>query len=252
MAYSLEELLARPKLERPYYWDKFLPVGGRCLIAAEWKSYKSFLTMNVAYDLACGIEPLSGGAPEGDGITVLYIEQEIGEEGVHSRYERIHEARGENERAAKNLILQPKDKGFKLFESGLSELVRAIQPHVIILDPLRKFHSFDESSSKEVLRMLNEITDLQRAADEGREAGTCSSILVHHMGKTSEYRDKRSAESIRGSALFVDDPDAIAAISKVPHKDYQIELDWTLRHAEEPPKMRIELDRKSFSFRRVG
>jgi RecA-family ATPase len=258
VALSLHELLVTPADPTFYLCFPLLPKGGRVVIGAPPKHFKSMLALNMAYDLAEGGALL--GVTKGDGdplwrvknpLTVLYVEKEIGQYRVRERMERIHGKRG-GSLAPYNVHYVCKDKAHEFTldsEYGLGKLrheIEAKRPDVLVLDPLRKFHEADEDSSTEMVKVFKNLDSLQK---EFKFATIC----VHHTGKRSEWRDQGDPESLRGSSEIFADVDSVIMLSRpVKTDNHVLRLSFTLRSSEDPKPVLMRFDKDSYTFQWEG
>lgn len=255
MSVTLDELLSQPTDSAYYLSWPLIPRGGRILIGAPTKHYKSMLTLNLAYDLAEG-SPLLGLTKE-DGsplwtvkrpLSVLYGEKEIGRYRLQERLRRIHATRG-GELALENLHFEPKGNQIMLdSEHGINELRKRLdecQPDILVIDPFRKFHSSDEDSSTEMVKVVYTLDAIQR---DYRDLTT---IILHHTGKRSEFRSPTDPESLRGSSLIFDDCDTAIMIDRpIKTNTEVIRLNFVLRSAADPKPVTLQFDTEQFVFRR--
>jgi RecA-family ATPase len=254
VAVSLGELLAQPADPTYYLVFPLLPRGGRLLIGAPPKSKKSMLALNMAYDLAEGLPLLGLRDKDGDGLwrpkrpyTVLYVENEIGQYRLKERMTQIQSARS-GDVAPSNLYFEPKGSGIMLdTPEGLGILkarIDALKPDVLVIDPLRKFHTQDEDSSTEMVKVFKTIDALQ-------EENGLTVVMVHHAGKRSEFRDAESPESLRGSSEIFADGDTFVIVSQPAKSDDNLlKLSFTLRSGENPRPLHLKFDPSTFTFRR--
>lgn len=254
MAVKLSDLLAMPADPTYYHVFPILPKGGRMVIGAPPKSKKSFLALNMAYDLAAGTAFLGLRNSDGDAmwpvkrpLTVLVVEQEIGKFRVKERMTQIHSYR-KNAVAAENLYLASKDRACTLDTvegtTALAAHIEPIKPDIVILDPLRKFHTRDEDSSTEMEKVMRSLDMLQ-------DKYGFTLILIHHAAKRSEMRDPDDPESLRGSGHIFADADTVAMMSKpVKTNDNLIRVSWVLRSSENPHPLLLNFQADSYTFTR--
>jgi RecA-family ATPase len=251
---TLDELLKTPADNTFYLSWPLIPRGGRIIIGAPAKHYKSMLALNLAYDLAegiplCGLKKRDGSPlwPVKRPYVVLYVEKEIGKYRLKERMEKIHSAL-DGEIALDNLYLDPKGNQVLLdVPSGITALEKRldkINPDVLILDPLRKFHVQDEDSSTEMVRVMSHLDAIQQKYHD------LTTIVLHHTGKRSEFRDQRKPEALRGSSLMFDDADTVIMMSREnPNKPENIQLNFVLRSAEDPKPVNLVFDKETFLFK---
>lgn len=252
MTVSLEQLLSMPADKTFYLAFPLLPKGGRVMIGAPPKHKKSMIALNMAYDLAEGLPLLGLTSKDGEPLwrpkrpyTVLYCEQEIGQYRLKERLEKIHSYRN-GVIARGNLHFEPKGSGIMLdTPEGMAILaakVGALKPDVVVLDPLRKFHTKDEDSSTEMVKVF-------KAVDKLQEEYGVTVIMVHHAGKKSEFRDGSSPESLRGSSEIYADGDTFVMIEQpVKTDDNVLRLNFSLRSAENPRPVMLRFRDESLTF----
>lgn len=193
----LDEFLARPLPEVTHRIAGLWPVGGRILLAAQWKAGKTTLRDNVIRALVDGhqfldthpVDPVTTG-------TVTLIDNELDErtlqrwlddQGFHHQH-RVHVRPLRGQVATFN-ILDP------TIRTQWADQLRAAHTNVLVLDCLRPFlDAFGLSEDKDAGRFLTALDAL------AHEAGIDELLLVHHMGHGSE----RS----RGDSRLRDWPDA--------------------------------------------
>lgn len=247
MALSLEQLLVQRADPMYYFCFPLLPKGGRMVIGAPPKHFKSMLALNIAYDLAEGGKVFDSYEVKRP-LSVLYVEKEIGQHRVKERMERIHQWRN-GDVAPGNLHFLCKGNGCSLdTDFGKEALVReieAVKPDVIVLDPLRKFHTSDEDSSTEMVKVF-------KALDEIQEQHDVTAILLHHAAKRSEFRDGSNPESLRGSSEIYADGDTYIMLDKpIKGNDKTIRLHFSLRSAADPKPLMLRFNDETYSFERV-
>ncbi len=71
----------------------------------------------------------------------------------------------------------------------LLETVRALQPRLLLLDPLVRLHNVDENDAQQVSALLAGLRDLQRRCD-------LAIVIVHHARKAPATQD---GQALRGS-----------------------------------------------------
>lgn len=253
---SLQELLTLPADPTYYLSFPLIPKGGRIVIGAPPKHFKSMLALNLAYDLA-EAEPLWG-LKKADGgalwevkrpLSILYVEQEIGRYRVKERMEKIHGARG-GELAPLNLHFECKGSGIMLDtdvgRSILEERVEQLKPDVLVIDPLRKFHTQDEDSSTEMVKVFKALDNIQ-------ERHELTALILHHTSKRSEFRDPSDPESLRGSGEIFADGDTFIMLTKpIKGNDNIIRLHFNIRSSASPKPVTLEFDEGTYLFKKQG
>lgn len=202
-----------------------LPVHAKLVIGGEPKARKSYFVLNVAIDLARG-RPLFGAYYDSDtgmnqkpifpvtkAYKVLYIENEIGHEGLQ---ERLFPMLGGVLDDPMPLYITSRNLSLRMDEPEgkklLAEQIASVQPDVVIIDPLAKFHHLDENSSQEMGYVL-------RTGDEWMRDFGCSVIYVHHTGHQNPQAPRVGGDKLRGSTAIFGDADSIIIVENTSGKN---------------------------------
>lgn len=219
-----------------------LPVGGKMIVAGSPKANKSFFVLNMMLDLVRGRRVFDATYKNGHAVLpvaqpwrVLYLEQELGEQGL---LERLRGKEGRPGLAAGldpeglQLFIQPRDTAMRLDtpegRDYISNIVKEIKPDVTVLDPMAKFHLSDENSAQEMGAVL-------RVADHLVEDFGTAIVLVHHIGKQSEDNPRRGGDRLRGSSAIFGDVDTVCEVTRKSnehHPEPVLELSFELRRGE--------------------
>lgn len=192
---SLSELLAEPDMPTPYRIEGLLPLGGRVVMAAQYKSGKTVTVNNLVRCLVDGDQFLArySTAPVTGKVAIVDTEMDRGmlrrwlkEQGI-ARHDRVQVEllRG---RLTEFDILSPtgRDKWVEHF--------RSLGVDVLILDCLRPIlDAFGLNENTDAGTFLVAIDEL------AKRAGIRELVVVHHMG--------HGAERARGSSRLRDWPD---------------------------------------------
>ena len=162
---------------------------------------------------------------------VLYIQQEVATAEVQKRLRLMTKALPTN----LELYLWS-ERGLRLDTQSILERMReniaAVNPDVIILDPLRRFHGIDENSSQQVGRFV----ELLETFAEGR-----SIIIVHHTGKPNPEYQQEGGYAGRGSSVWFDSGATYLNLQPLLN-DWTHQITFSKRYGEPLPKMTIERD----------
>ena len=178
---------------------------------------KPFLTINLALSIASGSDFSGFKVPKPKKVLSF-------SRAVYATRDRLKKmAKDKNQ----NLIV-----GFPHYlpintEDGyhsLYNLVKEVNPDVLILDPLIKFHDVDENSASQMSDVLGKIRTMMAELK-------LSVILVHHTGKV--------CRGGRGSSVIVGDYDSCIEICKSDNGNVSLKFD--MRHVETPPTKKIDL-----------
>lgn len=268
---TLQELLRDPAREVPS-WIRpgFLPKGGKLLFGGAAKIGKSLIMLEIARALAAGVRPFDYhhlDVPEP--ARVLIIEQEIGEAGLRKRADLIF-AEGRGRAATSRIHVVSKDPLLVLSDpAGRSRLrwyVEQVEPDVLILDPISKFHYYDESDPAQIGQLLGYLDALIRE----HSARGMSIIFSHHFRKgpaTDQTRagyDPLDPYNFGGSRKWFDDPDTLVTLVREPRaqggrldrqasaRSWRLRARITMRHDEDPGDIYLDVNREGHLEVRYG
>lgn len=234
--------MAREEARIPHIVGRgVLPVKGKMIIFGDPKTNKSYIALNMGLALAQGRNVfdavLRNGAvllPVKQSYPVLYIEQEIGSEGLRERLSTMVEN-------ADGIPLYIKSRDLTLRmdtregRAAISSELETTRPRVTILDPLAKFHLSDENSAQQMSAVM-------RAGDHWIEEFDTAIIYVHHAGKESMV-PRRGGARIRGSSALFGDADALVEVIRLSaphHKEPFLQLNFELRRGEPIPPIYVK------------
>lgn len=246
-AESIGTLIKR-EFADPQCWiyPAILPRSGKLLFGGQAKIGKSMVMLELARSLAAASTPFNyPGFSVPDSARVLIMEQELGAFGLQKRAQRVFFGLP-TELLSQNLWYVSKEPELKLDSPHGLRLIRdlldQVQPNVLILDPISKFHTSDENSNTDIARVL---TQIDRLISDYRELGLAI-IISHHFGKPS--RDPRFSfdpldpYNFRGSSNWYGDMDTLVTVhrlAQIPSVDYEawrFRSRWISRHGDAPTK----------------
>ena len=185
--------------------DQLIPTGGLVLLVGRPKAGKSLLGLDLAVSVACGETFLGRATTAGPVVLVP------GEDALSLVRSRLW-ARLGPERAAPLHVIPADgslDQSVRLDDAAsfarLAAKVAELEPALLILDPLREFHTRKENDADEMAALLRPLRQL------AHETGTAI-LLVHHRNKhaTDASRATRGSSAIPGSVdviITLDCPD---------------------------------------------
>ena len=235
MAELLADFLEKESIAIPHIIGRgILPVKGKMIMFGDPKTNKSYIALNIALALSRG-EHIFGAKynsdtpvlPVNKSYTVLYIEQEIGEDGLRERLKTMIPEPG-----GIPFYLKTRDMEMRMDTSGGREAIQKeieqVRPDVLILDPLAKFHLADENSAQHMGAVM-------RVGDHWIEDYGLAIIYIHHAGKQQAFVSRKGGQRIRGSSAMFGDADALMEVvrkSSPTHKEPTLELGFELRRGE--------------------
>lgn len=219
-----------------------LPVGGKMIVAGSPKANKSFFVLNMMMDIVRGRRLFDATYKTGTPVLpvaqpwrVLYLEQELGEQGLLERLRGTEAKPGlidGIEAEGLPLFIQPRDTAMRLDtpegRDYISAIVKEIKPDVTVLDPMAKFHLSDENSAQEMGAVL-------RVADHLVEDFGTAIVIVHHIGKQNEDNPRRGGDRLRGSSAIFGDVDTVCEVTRKSSEHATepiLELSFELRRGE--------------------
>lgn len=220
-----------------------LPVGGKLILSGSPKANKSFVALNIMLDLVRGRHIFGAQYKDGKPLLpvqkpwrVLYLEQELGEQGLLERMRGRDEGHpgltSGIDPDGLQLFVQPRDTKMRLDHPDgrihIRDIVKSIMPDVTIMDPFAKFNLLDENSSQDMGAIM-------RVADHLVEDFGTAIIFVHHIGKQSTENPRRGLDRLRGSSAIAADVDTMIEVSRrSPENSLEpiLELTFELRRGE--------------------
>ena len=225
---GLNELLSDDSSPpKPVIDNGVLLDGTLLLLIGPPKSKKTFLTMNLALSIASGSDFSGFKVPKPK--KVLYLLAEGGYYATRDRLKKMAKDKNQNLFVGfPNYLPVNTEDGYHFLYS----LVKEVNPDVLILDPLIKFHDVDENSASQMSDVLGKIRTMMAELK-------LSVILVHHTGKVA-------SRGGRGSSVIVGDYDSCIEICKSDNGNVSLKFD--MRHVETRPTKKIRFNSDTFWF----
>lgn len=160
------------------------------IIGGAPKCCKSWLGLDLAVSVASGTPCLGRFEVERPGPALVYLaEDALG--GLRARVAALCEHRGLRLAdlplhviTAPSLRLDQRED-----RAALDATIKALNPRLILLDPLVRLHRLDENSASEISGLLGYLRELNRRHD-------VAVVLVHHMSKKAKAQ---LGQALRGS-----------------------------------------------------
>lgn len=219
--------------DQPNRWlvDALLPRGALTVLAGPPKVGKSLLALSLAVAVASG-QPFLGRAVQPG--PVFFWALEDGPDRLRARLRAILGRAGDDpvaRAAALPLHLSWAQT------SGQPETLRRFfaevyrhHPVLLVLDPLREFHSRDENNSARMAGLLRPLRSLARSEN-------LAVLLVHHTRKD----DHRSFAAIRGSSAIFAAVDGALLLTAPPDRPNALLLQASLRDATPADPLHLAL-----------
>jgi len=200
-----------------------LEPGDVGVITAPGAAGKSMFCLNLAVAVASG-QPLFGIWQVSKPGDVLYLYAEDSVESMHRRFHALCQLESISDpvidrltfinvrsnppkfaiRGMQGLVMRQQD-----VLGGLDQVLSTmIQPRLIILDPMLKFHALEENANNEMNQFLEILGSVAAQAH-------CAVIFVHHVSKGS---DTKHQESARGATAIVNEARWQVALSRLDAK----------------------------------
>lgn len=193
------------------------------------KSFKSWYALELAVSVASGTPCLGVFEVERRGPALVFLAEDPAAD-VRARLAGIADARGlDFERLDVHVIVEPV---LRLDLEGDQERLRrtidALQPVLVVLDPLVRLHRLDENSAQQISGLLGFLRELQRTCG-------CAILVVHHASKK---RRSRPGQGLRGSSDLHAFGDSNAYLSRIGDR-VRLELEHRNAAAIEPVHIRL-------------
>ena len=196
---SLDQLLAEP--DEPLdvvigdgAEGAVLTADGKGVIDAGTGVGKTNLLLRMSRCL-CEASPVLG-LPIPEPRTVVYLCLEGSRRNMKRRLRKIWAGAPPEARARFHFAMVTLDLSDAGALEGLRQLLEKLRPDVLVLDPLRNAHPWDENSSHEVTRLTTILDAL--TARYG-----CALLLAHHDRKRPPFvRTDAGTDRLRGSTAF--------------------------------------------------
>ena len=208
-----------PPSRAPALIDGILRVGHILLVTARSKAGKTFLMLELAIAVACGLEWLGKRCAQG---RVLFVNPEVDPPSAENRLHDVAEAmRADLETVSQNVDFWH----LRGHAQGIDDTARALFARVkrgdyalIILDSVYELYSGDENSADDARKFFHGIDRISKQLG-------CAVALVHHHAKGIRI-DLDALDRGSGSGVFGRKPDApLDLIQVFPPSDDDSALD---------------------------
>lgn len=241
----LEEFLVETIEPNFIIGDDILDAMGIMAITGATSVGKSFLAIQLGLDLASGQAFFGFDVPSKQ--RVLYMQAEMSDYRLQKRLRKLQRAfdgkiEGRFWKETTYDIQLDTAVGLR----RLCEEIHAVQPDVLIIDPMRPFFEGDENKSESVEAFWRSIRKAQ-------EYAPFALILVHHWRKVGAdgFRSGDGIQESRGSGVLSDRPDTAMSLTK-KGGTYKISWDKTRHRDYLPEDVEIVVDYETGLFVPVG
>lgn len=191
------------------------------MLAGKWGSYKSFLSLDWAWSIACGIPWANRQAED---LPVLYLAGE-GAHGIGLRYRAWTQAKNRAPRAGQfHLVPQTPRLLDREDVNDLCSHVRRLGVRFVVVDTLSKsIAGADENSAKDMSMAIDALYRLQDAT----EGGTV--LAVHHNGKNGDLRGSSALEGGVDTVYVVEKDGQTVTVKRTKRKDGPLDDTLTMQ-----------------------
>lgn len=213
---GLGDILMDPPKMAPVLIEGVLRQGHKASLTGPSKAGKSFALMELAIDIAEGMNWMGCRCTQGD---VLYINMEIDNPSCYNRFNTIYKAMGltvngkpsRNANRIKVWGLRGNSMPLAQLTPKIIEVAQGRGYKAIIIDPLYKVMDGDENSNSDVSRMVTYFDQITNATG-------ASVIYAHHFAK-GNGGDRNVIDRGSGAGAFARDPDAIITMTQLDQSD---------------------------------
>ena len=238
--YTINELLRQEFPATDSMLDNgLIDKQGAILISGPQKIGKSLFGTQLALSLASQRPFLGFNTGHADYRT-LVLQAEVAERRMQDRF--IKQITGFPEQAGGRVLSASVFSSIKLDTAeGLAAVhawVDEYRPDLLVIDPLSNFHSGDENTARDILKVTN-------ALDSIRAKGAAVAV-IHHHAKGSAVRTNVGHKARGSSAL----PGWYDSHFSLEWADYPrtVRLEFELRHDETPEDVILQLNRDTLQF----
>lgn len=216
------------------------PIGARGWLAGEAKLGKSWLALEMCVAVATGTNFLGH-----DDYTirkaanVMYLTEESSGRKIRQRIEMLCAGRKRSLESIKGRIKTIVRQRVQLTDAAwLAQILKEMDEHkplLVVVDPLRRYHTGDENDATEIAPVLNALARLQDAN------GGTAVVVVHHSRKVGAESESRSGQNLRGSSDLHAWSDAAIYVSGTREVTNAMSVEVELKDEEAPPNLAVTL-----------
>jgi hypothetical protein len=217
--------------------NDILDKGFAMLVVGPPKAHKSFFTNQLAMCVAAGNDFIGFGTSDVP-RKVLILQAELPPSRMMERF--LKQMKAFDPAVAERVLACHTASRFRLDDPSCEQIRSAVNEHkpdLLIVDPLRNFHSSEENSSTEMGKVLAVLDDIR---DNGPAV-----VLVHHSGKNSKQP--------RGSTVLPGwyDSQLQLSLPTGPERNLQT-VSFDLRHGVPTPALQLRFKAETFLFERLA
>ena len=246
---SLTQLLSRTITRPKWLVEGFWPCNAAGIVAGEAKSFKSTVTMDLAFSVASGT-PFLGKFPVQTQGPVLIVQNENSEHMIVDRVLKLYNSRKglpkiENRGGYRKVQWDDEIPLHFLSETGFSltnhtdrefleHKVEEIKPVLIVLDPLYTMFTGNLNSSEELVPVLHWISSLKHLP------GFAAVMVVHHLRKLRPEDASRAGQRLLGTSVLHNWLEVGWYLSR--HERAEVQFNREFRIAANPDAVHLKFD----------
>ncbi|MBI5285361.1 MAG: AAA family ATPase [Chloroflexi bacterium] len=219
-----------------------LPIDGKGFIAGSTGIGKTNLLLRLGRCLAEGT-PFLGRFPVPEARVVLHVALEGSRRGLRRRLKKVWHGASTDARSRYFLVFTQLNLSTQEDVAELERLISETHAEVVIIDPLRNAHTWDENDSRDTALLTSTL-------DGVIARHRCALIAAHHDRKKPPMTKRDSGtDRIRGSTALAGWLSFCLSVEKDKTPDTLI-AEWTkVRDAEEGiPELLLAFDRETLDY----
>jgi hypothetical protein len=208
---DVSEFIVKPLVKPKMLIQGILHQGSKMSLGAGSKSFKTWMLMDLALSVACGVPWLGFNTTK---AKVLYCNFEIQQEFMQDRIKAIERAKEITSEPGSMDIwnLRGHAAPYDVIIPMILERIKEKDYGLMIVDPLYKIYGdTDENSAGDMADLMNE---LERLAVKAKAAV----VFGAHFSKGNQA-NKDSIERVSGSGVYGRDPDSIVTFTRHEEED---------------------------------
>jgi RecA-family ATPase len=241
---SVEELLSwTPPKVRQIIGNGILSPGSRAFIYGRWGTWKSMLSMDLAFCIADGL-PWMGFDTAKSSVLVSQVEITR-----HNLQKRVAKYVSSHQTMPKNLwfLTEPMmrldtDWTYTQFKA----MVLQLRPDVIVLDPIYRMVTGNISDNEKMGRVLDRVDELQDKIG-------CATIIVGHTRKPQNMPpgvEVDMSNELIGASFFQNWADTSISVEPVSDNVVQLRFQKVRNSEDEIKPFRVKIDRETLRIER--
>lgn len=217
-----------------------LSIDGKLAIAGPTGIGKSNILLRLGRNLTEGVPFLRLPIPRRR--RVVHLALEGSRRGLRKRLAKVWDGADEDALSRFHLAYTP----LNVMQDGaaIDELLNFHRPEVLIIDPLRNAHTFDENDSQQIAELTNTLDGI--ISRHG-----CALAFAHHHRKSQGFVKDEGIDAVRGSTAFTGWLSSVLIVKPRPKEPDMLLADWVkVRDSEVAlPPMELEFHRSTIDFK---